>query len=30
VVDPEGYLLCRLEVHPDVGGWDTSLAKREC
>jgi hypothetical protein len=34
VADPmqetELFLLCQTVVYPDVGGWNTSLAKREC
>jgi hypothetical protein len=30
VVDPYLYLLCAIVVHIYVGGWDISLAKREC
>jgi hypothetical protein len=30
VVDTKIYILCETVVHPDVEGWDASLAKREC
>jgi hypothetical protein len=30
VEDSNLYLLCVTVMHLDVGGWDTSLTKREC
>jgi hypothetical protein len=30
VQEPELLLVWEIEILPDDGGWNTSLAKREC